>query len=76
MKEKDFYKRKGRKHKKKIEKSVEKLKIENFFEYTFFYNKSFCKKNKPQKPQNPKKILRKSPASDAWTAIFKNADVF
>ena len=29
MKEKDVYKRKGRKHKRKIEKSVEKLKIEN-----------------------------------------------
>ena len=26
------------------------------------------------KPQNVKKILRKSPASNAWAAIFKNND--
>ena len=27
-----------------------------------------------KKPKNLKNILRKSPASNAWAAIFKNAD--
>ena len=27
-------------------------------------------------PKNLKKTLRKSPASNAWAAIFKNADSF
>ena len=46
MKEKDFYKRKGRKHKNKIERSVEKLKIENliFLNTHFFIIKVFVKK--------------------------------
>ena len=30
--------------------------------------------NEPQKPQNLNKMLRKSPASNAWDAIFKNAN--
>ena len=28
-----------------------------------------------EKPKNPKKMLRKSPASNAWAKIFKNADL-
>ena len=39
----------------------------------FFLRKSF-KESEPQKPKNLKKMLRKSPASNAWAAIFKNAD--
>ena len=30
----------------------------------------------PQKPQNLKKILRKSQASNAWAATLKNARAF
>ena len=30
--------------------------------------------NEPQKPKNFKKMLRKSPASDAYAAIFENSD--
>ena len=30
--------------------------------------------NEPQKPQNFKEMLRKSPASNLWATIFKNAD--
>ena len=50
MKEKDVYKRKGRKYKNKIERSVEKLKIENlkmrriFLNTHFFIIKVFVKK--------------------------------
>ena len=33
--------------------------------HALFYKKSFYKKNEPQKPQNFKKILRKSVASNA-----------
>ena len=38
-----------------------------------FYKKHSYKKNEPQKPKNLKKMLKKSPASDAWAAIFENA---
>ena len=37
--------------------------------------KNFTWKHEPQKPQNPKKILRKFPALNACAAIFQNADV-
>ena len=39
----------------------------------FFIRKFFIKKW-ASKPQNFKKMLRKSPASIAWAAIFENAD--
>ena len=41
--------------------------------HDFLIRKSFASK-KPQKLKNLKKMLRKSPASDAWAEIFKNAD--
>ena len=34
----------------------------------------FLQENEPQKLENLKKMLRKSPASSAWSAIFKNPD--
>ena len=37
--------------------------------------KNFFHKKMTQKPKNLKKILAKSPASNAGAAIFKNADV-
>ena len=33
-------------------------------------------KENPHKPQNLKEMLRKSPASNASTAILKSADLF
>ena len=38
------------------------------------YKKIFYKKMSLIKPQNLNKMFRKSPASNAWAAIFKNAD--
>ena len=38
---------------------------------SFFYNKNFCK---IMSLKNFKKTLRKSPASNAGVAIFKNVD--
>ena len=32
----------------------------------------FLQENETQKPKNFKKMLRKSPASNVWAAIFKN----
>ena len=40
----------------------------------FFLLQKSLSENEPQKLKNLKKILRKSPVSDAWAAIFKNAD--
>ena len=66
MKEKDVYERKRQKYKIRLKVAPQnwKLKIEswklkhasNFFEYTFFYKKTFCKKMSLKIP----KILRKS----------------
>ena len=39
----------------------------------FFLPENFLEENEPQKPQNLKKMLRKSRASNGWAAIFKNA---
>ena len=41
--------------------------------FYMFYKKFFIREW-ASKPQNLKKMLRKSPASIAWTAIFKNDD--
>ena len=38
------------------------------------YKKKFLYKNEPQKAQNLKKMLRKSPASNARATIFRNAE--
>ena len=38
-----------------------------------FLLEKFLLENEPQKPRNLKKMLRKSPASDTWAAIFENA---
>ena len=44
-------------------------------EYMFFFlSEKFLQENEPQKSQNLKKMLRKSPASNALAAIFKNAN--
>ena len=39
-----------------------------------FLQENFLWQNKPQKPRNLKKMLRKFPASNVRAAIFKNAD--
>ena len=39
--------------------------------HVFFLEEKFLYENELQKPQNLKKILRKSPASDASAASFK-----
>ena len=39
-----------------------------------FYIRTIFIRKWASKPQNLKKMLRKSPASIAWAAIFKNAD--
>ena len=39
-----------------------------------FYKKSFYKKMSLKTPQNLKKMLRASPASNSWVAIFENAE--
>ena len=43
---------------------------------SFFTQKISLWENEPHEPQKLKKMLRKSPASNAWSAIFKNADLF
>ena len=43
-------------------------------DYTFFLWETFLLENEPQKSQNLKKMLRKSPALNTWVAIFKNGD--
>ena len=40
----------------------------------FLIGKFFIRKF-PREPQIRKKVLRKSPASNAWAAIFKNAAI-
>ena len=40
----------------------------------FFKEKHFYKKKTLKNPQNLKKMFRKSPASNTWAVIFKNAD--
>ena len=42
--------------------------------FTYFLQEKFLLENQLQKPKNLKKKLRKSPASNAWAEIFKNAD--
>ena len=42
--------------------------------YTFFSYENVLYENEIQKPQNFKKMLRKSLAWNAWAATFKNAD--
>ena len=41
-----------------------------------FYKKNFYKKMSLKIPQNLKKMLRKSPASNALASIFKNLEFF
>ena len=41
---------------------------------TFFYKKNLYKKMGLKTSSNLEKMLRKSPASNAWAAFFKNAD--
>ena len=41
--------------------------------HVLLYEK-FLSENEPQKPLKLKKMLRKSPASNVWAAIFENAD--
>ena len=41
-----------------------------------FFTRKILYKNEPQKLLNRKKMLRKSPVSNAWAAIIKNADFF
>ena len=50
------------------------LKQWNFAVTRFFYKTSFYKKVSLEKPQKLKKMLRKFPASDAWAAVFINAN--
>ena len=40
-------------------------------DYTFFLWEKVLLENEPQKSQNLKKMVRKSPASNVWAAIFK-----
>ena len=42
--------------------------------YTFFVIRAFLWERESQKPKNINKILRKSPAPNAWAAIIKNPD--
>ena len=53
--------------------------LTNFFEILYPPLQSFkslwkSEQHDPQKPQNLKEMLRKSPASNGWGAIFKNAN--
>ena len=41
---------------------------------THFFKEKSLQENEPEKPQNLQKMLRKSPASNAWAAILKNVD--
>ena len=45
-----------------------------FLNTCFLYKKNFYKEMSVKDLQNLKKLLRKSPASNAWAAIFKNSD--
>ena len=55
--------------------SFDQCHIINWRKLKKLIGKCFPKQNvEPQKPQNLKKILRKSQASNAWATIFKNAD--
>ena len=46
-----------------------------FSQTTLFFNKkNFYKKMSLKNPKNLKKMLWKSPALNAWAAIYKNAD--
>ena len=47
-----------------------------FIVISVFLSENVLKENEPQKTQNLKKILRKSPALNAWAAIFKNVDFY
>ena len=42
--------------------------------WIFLYKKHFYKKLSLKNPHNLKKMLRKSPVSNDWDALFKNAD--
>ena len=42
--------------------------------YTFFVIRTFLWERESQNPKNINKILRKSPAPNAWAAIIKNPD--
>ena len=48
--------------------------LERMLIYVFFCKENFYKKMSLKNPKNFKKMLRKSPASNVWAAIFKNAD--
>ena len=50
------------------------FKFSEYSKHWHFLKEKFIYKNEPQKPQNLKKMLRTFPASNAWTAVFKNAD--
>ena len=44
------------------------------FHVKYVFQENILQENEPQKPQKLKKMLRKSPASNAWAAIFNKAD--
>ena len=55
--------------------SFDQCHIINWRKLKKLIGKCFPKQNiEPQKPQNLKKILRKSQVSNAWATIFKNND--
>ena len=58
----------------KLPKIKDRAYLINLDEYRSIH--AFYKKfwNEPQKGQNLKKMLRNSPASNAWAAIFEDAD--
>ena len=56
--------------------SLEKYKKFNSNTYMIFFGffkEKFLSQNDPQKSKNFQKMLRKSPASNAWAPICKNA---
>ena len=46
----------------------------NFFVHKDSAQCKLSYENEPQKPQNIKEMLRKSPAWNGWTAILKNTE--
>ena len=46
--------------------------VYNYSTTRFFYKKNFYKKMSLKTPPNLQKMLRKSPAPNAWAAVFKH----
>ena len=68
-------------HLNNLEGSILVLWFKDFYivvitHVSFIYQQKFDKKMSHQTPQNLRKVLRKSPASNPWAAIFKIADFF